>query len=1207
MAKTSLQAVYEQAQRFLEENDTERAIAVVNHILNYFPDNLEAHRLLGEAYLINRQFDKAEDAFRRVLNADPENIPAHVGIGITYERQSRLDRAVSEFEQALEIKPDMTELRSQLLRLYTEAWGSEHAQLRLSRPGLARLYAKGHMLTQAIQEFRSVVADHPERFDARVGLVEALWRCGQEEMATAICDEILAERHDVLKANLFLGYIKLSAGDPSGEKYWRAAQQLDPYHNVARVLFGQLPGDTPTIDLTLPEWDDAAWKKHREQEKKPVQPSLEKGVTVTDQSYPSLSVSHKGSSSRPLSDDELLASLLGFGDVDGFDFGQKVETAQFAGDYKAKTSTFTFGSDEHFLSQKSEADSDTSVAKPSLNEDVGFEDLDVAPFSLGNLGLSEEEIASLNDVSIKTSSEKAVEIPMKETEERIRQESETVSFIPPEIPEYLPKVEQTSNLSDVESFDWSFGIDVSSTEDTYRAERVEEKRDDFSDLEPFEMSSFTSESMPMDEEEEMVELPDLEPFDWSSEDVKKSSSFEEDKSASEDDDILGNLQPFSLDDLDLSSDEDLDELPPSLQPFSVDESERSHSSPKIQIPRVSEPTSSVQGEETVHDGGAYSWQTPSSRTKTDFLRGSQKIEPTEGSIFSRLKQRRQEISIEEPPPLPEMSLEEEDSLKFFSDDNVSLRDENETEPKVKPLSLQELGLSDDEITSLGFEKQDDIKTDEDETGPRVKPLLLQELGLSDDDIVSLGFEKDEAEVMPFAEFAPTMTKDEAEPEIKPLSLQELGLSDDDIALLGFEKDEAEVMPFAEFAPTMTKDEAEPEIKPLSLQELGLSDDDIASLGFEKDETEAEVMPFAEFTPTMTEDEIEPEIKPLSLQELGLSDDDIALFGLEEQAAVEPLDIIPTIAEDETEPEIKPLSLKELGLSDDEIALLGLEEQAAVEPVVEPQDIAPTPIEENIEPEIKPLSLKELGLSDDEIALLGLEEQAVVEPQDIAPTPIEENIEPEIKPLSLKELGLSDDEIALLGLEEQAAVEPMVELQDVVPTIAEDETEPEIKPLSLKELGLSDDEIALLGLEEQAAVELVVESKDIVPTPIEENTEPEIKSLSLKELGLSDDDIALFGLEEQVAEPKSVAPTMVEDETEPEIKPLSLEELGLSEEEIAFINQGEKQDSQAKPSTESLTVRFDEMDMTPFSFDDLNMDDEQTLDIEKVQSEEQHEI
>jgi tetratricopeptide (TPR) repeat protein len=262
MASMSLQAAYDQARQSLESNDLDRAIGVAQHILDNYPDNLEAYRILGEAYLANRQLDRAQESFERVLRSDPENIPAHVGLGITHERQGKLDRAVSEFEQALEVKPDMAELRSQLLRLYTDAWGSENAQLRLSRAGLARLYAKGHMLPQAIAEFRQVIADQPGRFDAMVALAEALWRDGQEDEAMELCQDILAQRPESLKANLILGYLAMAAGRPEGERYWRAAEHMDPYHGVARALFDTLPpgsAEEPTID----EWDEAAWRQRR--------------------------------------------------------------------------------------------------------------------------------------------------------------------------------------------------------------------------------------------------------------------------------------------------------------------------------------------------------------------------------------------------------------------------------------------------------------------------------------------------------------------------------------------------------------------------------------------------------------------------------------------------------------------------------------------------------------------------------------------------------------------------------------------------------------------------------------------------------------------------------------------------------------------------------------------------------------------------------
>lgn len=63
MATITLRAICDQARRLLEQNDIDRSIAVAQHILEHFPDNLEAHRILGEAYLASRQFDQAQEAF----------------------------------------------------------------------------------------------------------------------------------------------------------------------------------------------------------------------------------------------------------------------------------------------------------------------------------------------------------------------------------------------------------------------------------------------------------------------------------------------------------------------------------------------------------------------------------------------------------------------------------------------------------------------------------------------------------------------------------------------------------------------------------------------------------------------------------------------------------------------------------------------------------------------------------------------------------------------------------------------------------------------------------------------------------------------------------------------------------------------------------------------------------------------------------------
>ncbi|WP_322814611.1 tetratricopeptide repeat protein, partial [Chloroflexus sp.] len=388
MVTISLQDAYTQARTFLEANQIEQAIGLIQHILEHHPDNLEAQRLLGEAYLAKRDLPAATATFEQVLQVDPENIPAHVGLGMAYEWQGRLDKAIAEFEQALEIRPDMPELRAQLVRLYTEAWGSEHAALRLSRPGLARLYARGHMLPQAIHEFRQVIAEHPDRLDAWVGLIEALWRDGQLDEAATVCQDALKQQPHLLKANLILGGILLLDGDQRGLDYWRVAQRIDPYQTVAKLLFDTLPAGIPTPDVSLPAWDEAEWQARRAASVAAAQPaSTPADDFFAETGWLTPAASPVAAAVAATSDDDLLAMLL---------FSPPVATSV------AEPTQPTTERDEFDF----DLDLPLSSATPTgltLDEiGVGVTETTPAsseptlqPFSLEELGLSPEEIAQL--------------------------------------------------------------------------------------------------------------------------------------------------------------------------------------------------------------------------------------------------------------------------------------------------------------------------------------------------------------------------------------------------------------------------------------------------------------------------------------------------------------------------------------------------------------------------------------------------------------------------------------------------------------------------------------------------------------------------------------------------------------------------------------------------------------------------------------------
>ena len=1212
MATISLQDAYTQARTFLEANQIEQAIGLIQHILEHHPDNLEAQRLLGEAYLAKRDLPAATATFEQVLQVDPENIPAHVGLGMAYEWQGRLDKAIAEFEQALEIRPDMPELRAQLVRLYTEAWGSEHAALRLSRPGLARLYARGHMLPQAIHEFRQVIAEHPDRLDAWVGLIEALWRDGQLDEAATVCRDALKQQPHLLKANLILGGILLLDGDQRGLDYWRVAQRIDPYQTVAKLLFDTLPVGIPTPDVSLPAWDEAEWQARRAASVAAEQPaSTPADDFFAETGWLTPAASPVAAAVAATSDDDLLAMLL-FSPPAATSVAEPTQPP-------AERDEFDFDLDLPLSSATPTGLTLDEIGVGVTETTPASAEPTLQPFSLEELGLSPEEIAQLEGQAPAAAASAEPELTPFSLEE-LGLSPEEIAQLEGQAPAAAASAEPTLQPFSLEELGLS-PEEIAQLEGQAPAAAASAEPT----LQPFSLEELG-----------------LSPEEIAQLEGRSTTTGGADTFADE----LSGLQPFSLDDLDFGATSASDELPATLQPFSLDDlalDDAVSASPEAHTESI--------------EPGIYSWQEPSARG------GGIKLpqEPEQGgpSIFSKLVERAASLPPVEEPPLSPVELTETDVAAYFSNDDVSLREDDDTperltgtfripkasideslaptgavralseksepvnlpkEPELTPFSLEELGLSPEEIAQLEAAQQQAQPAAPAE--PELTPFSLEELGLSPEEIAQ--FEAAQQQAQPAAP---------AEPELTPFSLEELGLSPEEIAQLEAAQQQAQPA-----AP------AEPELTPFSLEELGLSPEEIAQLEAAQQQQQSQPA-----TPA------EPELTPFSLEELGLSPEEIAQLEAAQQQQSQPAT--------PAEPELTPFSLEELGLSPEEIAQLEAAQQPATtgETMVftdEPIDslLSSTGSQEDVFahldtasaessfelPGVEPFSLdefadlepfsfediesgattsSELGLSPDEIDSIGLgnfetvvlsdDEEPMIDTGDpdlnrliklghrqgyvdltdiiaVVKDPEQEADRIEQIGWSLYRAGIQirdGDEIidmeAELNEEESAPAISSATADltpfDEEPALAQPAAEPELTPFSLEELGLSPEEIAQLEAAQQQ------QAQPAAPA------EPELTPFSLEELGLSPEEIAqLEAAQQQQAQPAAPA--------EPELTPFSLEELGLSPEEIAQLEAAQQQQAQPAASAEP--------ELPPFSLEELGLSPEEIAQLEAAQQQAQ---
>jgi len=238
MNELSLHEYCEQIDNTIEQGRYAEAVAHGKHILKQYPKHVDTYRLLGKAMLEAGQDEYAIDMFRRVLSADPEDMIAWVGLSEVHNKHDELDAATWYLERAFELTTDNKAIEEELRQLYSRRDGVELHKTPLTAGALARLYLKGDLLSRAINDFRTLLDEHPERVDLRVALAEALWRNEQRLEAAEACQWVLDDLPCCLKANLILGSIWIKSGREEGQTYLRMAEAMDPENRMAQELFG---------------------------------------------------------------------------------------------------------------------------------------------------------------------------------------------------------------------------------------------------------------------------------------------------------------------------------------------------------------------------------------------------------------------------------------------------------------------------------------------------------------------------------------------------------------------------------------------------------------------------------------------------------------------------------------------------------------------------------------------------------------------------------------------------------------------------------------------------------------------------------------------------------------------------------------------------------------------------------------------------------
>jgi len=166
---------YRQANKKLQDNDTEAAISHLEKAVEISPQFAAAWNDLGTIAYHAREYAKAEGYFREALAIDRESFPPTINLGGALLALNRFEEALPFNEAAIRIRPEDSLANSQLginyfrldkdeqaIPYLIKAKRKDPSHASLPQLTLAEIYVRHGQVRKAIRELEDLKSRHPD-------------------------------------------------------------------------------------------------------------------------------------------------------------------------------------------------------------------------------------------------------------------------------------------------------------------------------------------------------------------------------------------------------------------------------------------------------------------------------------------------------------------------------------------------------------------------------------------------------------------------------------------------------------------------------------------------------------------------------------------------------------------------------------------------------------------------------------------------------------------------------------------------------------------------------------------------------------------------------------------------------------------------------------------------------------------------------------
>jgi predicted TPR repeat methyltransferase len=149
--------------------DKEQGIVLIEQALSIAPDYIHAYNNVGNMYLQQKQFEKAEAAYRKVLAINPSFTTAYNNLGVALKECGKTVEAVDVLLKAIQLDP----------------YSKLHYQ------NLGNVFRHNNELDKAMDMYLEALAQRPFNPDTYRHLSASLKTCGHDERAVQVLRTLL--------------------------------------------------------------------------------------------------------------------------------------------------------------------------------------------------------------------------------------------------------------------------------------------------------------------------------------------------------------------------------------------------------------------------------------------------------------------------------------------------------------------------------------------------------------------------------------------------------------------------------------------------------------------------------------------------------------------------------------------------------------------------------------------------------------------------------------------------------------------------------------------------------------------------------------------------------------------------------------------------------------------------------------------------------